>query len=394
MTAFDILVLVLLGIALIAGARAGFFGPVLGLIGAVTGFFLAVAAASLLHGPLSEVEQPGRALITLVALGAFVLAGEAIGAAIGSTLSRGIRTNAALRPLDMAGGAIVGAAHVVLLVWLVGGLMATGMTPFLGPAATESVAIRVASERLPPPELVAGRIRELLATTDLPELFTGLEPLPAAPVDLPPDPAVRALADSAVASTARVTAEGCGPGLSIGSGFFIGPEHLVTNAHVVAGSVTTTVQLNGTDLEADVVAFDPGADLALLRVPGAGAPALQLSGQVPDRGTAAAALGYPGGGDLTVTPAAVTASHQIVGPGIYGTGSHVHSVVELHAQIRRGNSGGPLVIAPGVVGGVVFGASASSSDVGYAIGADQAVEAIGPFIGSSALVDTGDCLSG
>ena len=394
MNAFDILVLVMLGIGLIAGARAGFFGPVLGLLGAITGFALAVWVASLLHEPLADVEQPTRALVTLAALGAFVLAGEAIGAAIGSTMSRGIRSNAALRPLDMAGGAIVGAAHVVLLVWLVGGLMATGMTPFLGPAATGSVAIRVTTERLPPPELVAGRIRELLATTDIPELFAGLEPPPAPPVDLPPDPEVRALADSAVGSTARVTAGGCGAGLSIGSGFFVGPEHLVTNAHVVAGSDTTTVQLDGADLEAGVVAFDPGADLALLRVPGAAAPSLQLSGRVPPRGTAAAALGYPGGGALTVTPAAVTATHQIVSPGIYGTGNHVHSVVELNAEIRRGNSGGPLVVAPGVVGAVVFGASSASSDVGYAIGADQAVEAIGPFIGSSALVDTGDCLSG
>jgi len=41
---------------------------------------------------------------------AVVHAGEASGAAIGATLSRGIRSSP-LRPLDMAGGAIVGAAH-------------------------------------------------------------------------------------------------------------------------------------------------------------------------------------------------------------------------------------------------------------------------------------------
>ena len=121
-------------------------------------------------------------------------------------------------------------------------------------------------------------------------------------------------------------------------------------------------------------------------------PALQLSAEVPGRGTASAVLGYPGGGELTVTAAAVTATYDITGPDIYGNGSHPHSVVELRAEIRHGNSGGPLVVRPGEVGAVVFGASRMSTDVGYAIGADEARESIGPFIGSTAPVETGACL--
>ena len=391
MNLFDLLVLALLALGLIAGARAGFLGPVLGLLGAVAGFALALLLASVLREQLLEVEQPGRALLTFIGLGAFVVSGEAIGAAIGAAMSHGIRLSA-LRPIDMAGGAIVGAAHIVLIVWLLGGLATAGISPLLGPAARDSLAVSITSERLPPPQAVAGRIMDLLATTELPGLFAGLEPAPAAPVDLPADPQVRALADSAVGSTARITAAGCGVGLSVGSGFFVAPEHAVTNAHVVAGSSTTTVFVNGADLEAAVVAFDSSSDLALLHVPGAGAPALQLSTDVPGRGTAAAGLGYPGGGDVTVTAAAVTATYDIVGPDIYGQGSHGHSVVEVRGEIRRGNSGGPLVTAPGVVGAVVFGASRASAEVGYAIGADEARESIGPFIGSTAPVDTGACL--
>ena len=98
---------------------------------------------------------------------------------------------------------------------------------------------------------------ELLATTDLPGLFAGLEPPPAAPVDLPADAQVAGLAESAIASTTRITSAGCGALLSVGSGFFVGPQHAVTNAHVVAGSTTTTVRLNGADLDASVVVFDP-----------------------------------------------------------------------------------------------------------------------------------------
>ena len=391
MNLFDLLVLVLLALAAIGGARAGFLSPVIGLGGAVMGFALALVAASVLHEPLAQIEQPARALVTLIGLGAFVLVGEASGAAIGATMSRGIGSGP-LRPLDMAGGAIVGAAHVVLFVWLVGGLLATGVSPTLGPTARDSVAIRVTGERLPPPGAVAGRIMDLLASTDLPGLFAGLEPPPAAPVDLPADSRVAGLAESAIASTTRITSAGCGALLSVGSGFFVGPEHAVTNAHVVAGSTTTTVRLNGADLDAAVVAFDASSDLALLFVPGAGARPLGLSTNVPERGTPAAVLGFPGGGDLTVTAAAVTATHHIIAPDIYGQGSYSHSVVELRSEIRRGNSGGPLVVGPGTVGGVVFGASTTASDVGYAIGADEARESIGPSIGSTTAVDTGACL--
>ncbi len=126
---------------------------------------------------------------------------------------------------------------------------------------------------------------DLLATTDLPGLFAGLEPPPAAPVDLPADSQVgglRRLGGRAARRGSRAPAAArC---LSVGSGFFVGRQHAVTNAHVVAGSTTTTVRLNGADLDASVVAFDPSSDLALLYVPGAGAPALGCPRACPNVG--------------------------------------------------------------------------------------------------------------
>lgn len=391
MNLFDLLVLLLLVVGLASGARAGFLGPVLGLAGAVGGFLLAVLLASVLRDSLAEIEQPTRALVTILGLGALVLSGEALGAGLGATLSHGLRRSP-LRPLDMLGGAAVGAAHVVLLVWLVGGMLAAGMAPALGALARDSVAVQVVNDRLPPSLTIAGRLLALLDTTDLPPLFGGLEPLPAEPVDLPDDAEARALAESAVASTARVAASGCGPGLSVGSSFFVSSTHAITNAHVVAGSTGTTVTLSGSSHDAVVVAYDAAADLALLHVPGAAAPALRLAPQIPGRGSTGVAIGYPGGGELTITSAAVTAAHDITGPNIYGEGAHQRSVVELRSQIRQGNSGGPLVVEPGIVGGVIFGGSRLSPEVGYAIGSDEAVQRIGPFIGSTQAVSTGGCL--
>jgi S1-C subfamily serine protease len=281
---------------------------------------------------------------------------------------------------------------VVLLVWLVGGMIGAGMAPWIGPSVRDSVALRLTDALLPPPLIVAGRLLGLLDSTDLPPLFGGLEPIPAAPVDLPADAETQALARSAIASTARIAASGCGPGTSVGSGFFIGPAHVVTNAHVVAGSEATTVSVSGATFDAVVVAFDAAADLALLHASGAAVPSLELLATTPGRGSTGAILGYPGGGPLTVTAGAITATHDVVGPDIYGQGGGDRSVVELRAAIRRGNSGGPLVVEPGVVGAVVFGASRLDSDVGYAIGSDQALERLGPFIGATAAVGTGSCL--
>jgi S1-C subfamily serine protease len=391
MNPVDAIVLILLALGVVSGVRAGFFGPVGGLVGAALGFIVALVLASAFRDQLATIEQPLRAIATFAGLAAFVMVGEAAGSAAGASLSRGIR-GVGLRPLDALGGGMVGAAHVVLLVWLVGGMLAAGLAPGVAAAARESVALRAVEVSLPPPAVVAGRLLTLLDTTGLPPLFAGLEPAPAPPVELPADADVRALAQSAIASTARISSTGCGAGVAVGSGFFISPTHVVTNAHVVAGSTDTTVTIGGGVHVAAVVAFDPDADLALLHVPTGSAPALLLSTEPPQRGVSGAAIGYPGGGELTVAPAAVTASYRIGGPNIYGDGIVDRSVVEMRTLIRPGNSGGPLVVAPGTVGGVVFGASRASPDVGYAIGPDQALASIGPFVGSTTPVGTGACL--
>jgi S1-C subfamily serine protease len=386
----DLLIVVLLLFGAFAGWRAGFLGPVLALGGGIIGFGLALLLATLMREQLSGIEQPMRALVTMLGLGALVVSGEALGAAIGATTSRGLRTTW-FRPLDAVGGAVVGMAHVVLLVWLLGGLLAAGMSPALAPIARGSVALEVVYERLPAPASVAGRMLALLSATDLPLLFAGLEPPPAAPVDLPGDAEAQALARSGLDSTARVAGSGCGAWLQVGSGFFISPTHLVTNAHVVAGTDDASVTLGGQTYQAVVVLFDPNVDVAVLYAPQAQVRPLQLSGSTPERGTTGVALGYPGGGPLTVSPAAVTANYEIPGPNIYGEGRHDHAVVEMRADVERGSSGGPLVVAPGVVGGVVFGESRSVADVGYAISAPQARAAIGDAASRTQPVDTGPC---
>ena len=102
---------------------------------------------------------------------------------------------------------------------------------------------------LPPATEIAVGLGGWLDTTGLPDVFVGFEPLPAPPVDRPNDPAARAIAAAAEASTLKVSAATCGLS-SVGTGFVVANGYVVTNAHVVAGAGSRGVRVNagGTDL--------------------------------------------------------------------------------------------------------------------------------------------------
>ena len=102
------------------------------------------------------------------------------------------------------------------------------------------------------------------------------------------------------------------------------------------------------------VLFDPSLDVALLYVDGLQAVPLTFAAHDPERGAIGATLGYPGGGSLTILPAAVAGRYPATGRDIYGQEQVRRQILELRAEIERGDSGGPLVLKDGTVGGVVY----------------------------------------
>jgi S1-C subfamily serine protease len=78
-------------------------------------------------------------------------------------------------------------------------------------------------------------------------------------------------------------------------------------------------------------------------------------------------------------------------PDIYNEGAVIREVYSLRALVRPGNSGGPLVSTSGRVLGVVFAASVSDEDTGYALTADQVSVPAATGLTRSATVDTGEC---
>ena len=200
---------------------------------------------------------------------------------------------------------------------------------------------------LPPPTEVAIGLGGWLDTTGLPDVFVGFEPLPAPPVDQPSDPTARAIAAVARASTFKVTAATCGLS-SVGTGFVIANGYVVTNAHVVAGAGARGIRVSGTNgdvHDAIPVLVDPAFDIAVLLARDLYARPLTFASHDPERGDLGATLGYPGGGPLKILPAAVSSQYAATGHDIYSRDRIRRLILELRAEVDRGDSGGPLILA-------------------------------------------------
>jgi S1-C subfamily serine protease len=389
----DLIAVLLVVVAILLGFRSGALPQVGGLLGAIAGGALAILAVPYLVEPLSNVDPGLRPIIVLALLLLAVGIGESIGSTIGRTAARGLGTGV-VGAADRVAGGFVGAAQALLVIWLAGGLLAIATIPRLSEAAQDSTAVRGLNAVLPPPTEIAADLGGLLDASGLPEVFIGFEPLPRPPVDLPTDDRARAIAAIARDSTYRIRAATCGFASS-GSGVVVDEQYIVTNAHVVAGAEDGGVQVvspDGDRLDARVVLFDPDLDVALLRVARLDAPALRFATEDPPRGTVGAALGYPGGGDLVVVPAAVTGTYPATGRDIYDRVRVRRDVLELQADIEQGDSGGPFVLGDGRIGGLVFAEARTDDAVGYALAPAPVAIRIAPAIGRSGAVDTGDCL--
>ena len=393
MNPLDLFTIVLVVVAVLLGFRSGALPQVGGLLGAVGAGALVVFSLPLLAEPLDSVPAGIRPILVLGGLLAAVAVGESIGSSVGRMAARGLGTGV-LGAADRVAGGMAGAVQALLIVWLVGGLLAIGPVPRLTEAAQTSTAIRTLNAALPPPVEIAAELGSLLDESGLPEVFVGFEPLPLPPVDPPTDETARAIGKLAEAATVRISAATCGFESS-GSGVVVAPGYVVTNAHVVAGAGARSVKVTGIagQVDAGVVLFDPALDVAVLHAPNLQSVALRFAASEPTRGTVGAALGYPGGGGLSIVPAAVTGAYAATGRDIYDGSTVSRQILELRAQIERGDSGGPFVLRDGTVGGLIFAEARTDPDVGYALSPTAVATRIAPALGRTGVVATGECVN-
>jgi S1-C subfamily serine protease len=383
----DLFLLVLVVISGFTGYRRGFTLQAFGfgglLIGLVVGALVAPPVAGVVESPNARA---GVAVLVLLAV-------AAIGNAAGWFIGVHARDRAASRfgKADSVAGSAVAVVASLLAIWFIALNLANGPLPSVASEIRGSAVVRTLDAALPQPPSLLAQVRGLFNRFGFPDVFSGIPPLPAEPVDPPTQAEAAAAAAAAASSTVQVIGPACDV-IQEGSGFVAAEGYVVTNAHVVAGMDDPEVRSAAGASGARTVLFDPDLDLAVLAVADTPGSPLSLASEPLERGAPGAVLGYPHGGPLDARRAAVLRTFEAVGRDIYGRADVDRLVVELQTVVRPGNSGGPFVLSDGRVGGVVFAASSADEGIGYAIAADEVDDVLRSAVGRNSEVDTGPCI--
>jgi S1-C subfamily serine protease len=399
LTVLDYVLIILFVSYAVTGYRQGLVVSVLSLAGFLIGGAIAMWLVPLGLNAWTGLENAPLLRTVLLIAGVFIIA--SLGQAVAVGLGGRVRSHLRIKPaqtFDSALGAVAVVVSAMVLVWFIAGALRGGAPEPVAKAIGES-RVLAAIDRVVPPQtsrLFAG-FREVLDREGFPRVFEGLQSERIAPV-APPNPAVAQSAGvrRAGESVIKITgvASSCNRGQE-GSGWVVSPQRVVTNAHVVAGMKTATLRVHGTgrSYTGRVVIFDPRRDLAVLAVPGLTAQPL---GQGSDlsRGDSGVVAGFPLDGPYRLDPARVREVVQARGSDIYGRPGTSREVYSLYAQVRPGNSGGPLLSTDGRVVGVIFAKSLDDPSTGYALTMDEARPVLDAAASASTPVDTGACVAG
>ncbi len=373
----DLLDLVLIALAsafAVAGYRQGFIIGVLSFVGFTGGAVLGIYVAPGIAMALTS-RQNLQAVLAIIGVFAAAVVGMLIASALGVLLRSHVRGRPSTM-IDSIGGAAVNVVAILVLAWLIGRLVAYAPPfPAIGREVNGSVLLR-GVDRLIPVHPQFSALSRLLSTQPYVQVFGALGAETA--LNVPKlDPAVVHSAALLRDRNSVVKIEGVAPSCSRrieGTGFVISPDHVITNAHVVAGITNgpeVYTRFSTGEHPARVVLFDSAEDIAVLYVPGLNLPALHFAASAPF-GANAVVAGYPLDRSFTAKPARVGRAESASGPDIYDSSRVVRDIYPIRAVVKPGNSGGPLIAArTGQVYGMVFAAAIAVPKTGYALTSSQ-----------------------
>lgn len=391
----DLLLIVVVAAFAVSGYRQGFIVGILSFFGFVGGALLGAefgpAIARVLVG-----GQTQQSIVAVILLVSFAVIGQFVASAIGAAMRSTVTWHSAT-VADSAGGAVVSVVSVLLIAWVVGTVLNGSPFPVVDQQVNNSLVLRTLDKFMPSPaRTMFSDFRRLLDTNNTySEVFAriGEDRIIAIPA---PDPSVLNSPGYQAARSRVVKVQGEAPSCSEsieGSGFPISPDHILTNAHVVAGvtedqRVTTT---DGRTLPATVVYYDPEVDVAVLDVPGLDLTPLQFAGQA-SAGADAVVAGYPENApSLVQAPARIGDVQDGAEQNIYQTGIVTRQMYEIRAAVEEGNSGGPLLSPEGTVYGVVFAEAVGVSDTGFALTAQEVMPDVQAGMNATTPVSTQSC---
>ncbi|MEA4856964.1 MAG: serine protease [Solidesulfovibrio sp.] len=150
-------------------------------------------------------------------------------------------------------------------------------------------------------------------------------------------------------------------GKKIGTGFYVSPEFLVTNFHVIRGSRSVTYYNNYADggtAVTSVVTVDPVNDLAILLAPKPGKPVRLGAYDSVSPGAELFAIGSPQGYEKTITNGMLSQKRK-------------DGRMQISIAVSPGSSGSPVFTMQGDVVGVVVAQRTDSQNLNFAIPSDR-----------------------
>ena len=356
MNVLDLFIVLFVVFLVWRGSRTGFLAGALSLVGVVLGAALGSRIVpALLEG---DGDLVFGSVITLASIVAFAVLGDILARAASGFLQEKIE-GATSEALDRAGGALLGVALSLTLVWVAATFaLGTPLLSSLHPTMQESTVLGALNQAMP-----SRLLTQAVSRLDPIPSFRGPKADVADPnQEIADDPEVLA----ATSRVVRVSGVACGYGIE-GSGWVAAPDLVVTNAHVVAGEISTQVQPegNGLPLPARVMAFDEKNDIAVLRVDDLRLEPLRLA--EPTASEPVALLGFPENGPFDIRAGRVGETTRVISNDAYNRGPVERTVTSFKGFVRPGNSGGPAVNGDGEVVATVFASRADSDDGGYGI---------------------------
>ena len=291
----DVILLVLVVLFGVSGYRQGFIVSLLSFAGFVGGGVIGVLIAP----PIAESAVDGAAQQALLAIVIAFLAatlGQLIASSLGAVLRNRV-TGMNARTADAVGGTFVSALSLLIVAWFFGSLVANSEFKPVRTQVKGSSIISGINDVMPQQaQTWFTSFQGFVKSSEFPQVFNGLGGESVVQVP-PPDESVLNTRGLKAAKNSIVKVVSLAPQCQRrieGTGFVFAPQHIMTNAHVVAGArgASKVTTMNGESNRGRVVLYDPKRDVAVLYVPGLRAPALEFAQEARVRDDAIIA-GFP-----------------------------------------------------------------------------------------------------
>ena len=146
----------------------------------------------------------------------------------------------------------------------------------------------------------------------------------------------------------------------LGSGFFVAPNIIATNYHVMEGSLTANCYLNNSDTKYKIDGYlgaDRSVDLILLKVSTLTKPAIKFSSTTVEIGQKVYVIGSPKGLPATISDGIVSGMRDFEG----------YKLIQMTAPISPGSSGGPVLNSNGELIGISVSQLKEGQNINFAI---------------------------